>query len=334
MSLQIIAEIAQGFEGNYQQAKLLMTAAASAGANAAKYQLVYADELTTPIHKHYKLHKSLEMHDDEWISLKKYSRKLGIQLHLEIFGAKSLTLAEKIEAESIKLHGTDLNNDALLKKITKSSVNKVSLGVGGGYKAEIFNALKLLENKEVTILLGYQGYPTPVNMNHIERIRYLKELINNEFDNVKIGFADHADTNSKLSFALPATAIGAGALVIEKHLTLGKVMKIEDYESALNPDEFAEFTQIMTDCYNSLGQVKKQDDFGMTEEEIKYRTWTRRHVVANRTILPGNKIVADDVVLKRSTIDHPITNISDVIGKETLKEIVANIAISKFDLKN
>ena len=48
MQIEIIAELAQGFEGRPEQARLLIKAAASAGADAAKYQLVYADELATP----------------------------------------------------------------------------------------------------------------------------------------------------------------------------------------------------------------------------------------------------------------------------------------------
>ena len=45
--LNIIAEIAQGFEGNFEQSKLLIKAAAKAGADTVKFQLVYADELAT-----------------------------------------------------------------------------------------------------------------------------------------------------------------------------------------------------------------------------------------------------------------------------------------------
>lgn len=334
MSLQIIAELAQGFEGSHQQARLLMKAAATAGADAVKYQLVYADELATPGYKFYDLFKTLEMPDEEWLDLKKYSEELGIELHLEIFGNRSLELAEHIGAESVKLHGTDMNNEGLLNRIVNSSVHQIILGAGGGYKSEIFNALKLLKNKDVTVLLGFQGYPTPVDTNQIERIRFLKEAFSGEYENVKIGFADHADPDSKLSFTLPATAIGAGAIVIEKHLTLGKVMKMEDHESALNPDEFADFTENMKNCYSSLGHAKKQDDFGMSEQESDYRKMVRRHVVASRTIPPGKKISAEDVLLKRSDIDQPLTNILAVYGKEAVREIDANSAITLTDLKN
>lgn len=42
--IEIVAELAQDFEGNPELARLLVKAAASAGADAAKFQLVYADE--------------------------------------------------------------------------------------------------------------------------------------------------------------------------------------------------------------------------------------------------------------------------------------------------
>ena len=48
MNIEIIAEIAQGFEGKPEQSRLLIKAASAAGANAVKFQLVYADELATP----------------------------------------------------------------------------------------------------------------------------------------------------------------------------------------------------------------------------------------------------------------------------------------------
>ena len=89
----IIAELAQGFEGRPEQARLLIRAAANSGANASKFQLVYADELATPDYKYYDLFKSLEMSDEVWKELADYALSLHIDLHLVIFGAKSLKLA-------------------------------------------------------------------------------------------------------------------------------------------------------------------------------------------------------------------------------------------------
>ena len=59
MSIEIIAEVAQGYEGDRTLAKMLARGSMRAGADAVKFQLVFADELATPDYQHYKLFKSL-----------------------------------------------------------------------------------------------------------------------------------------------------------------------------------------------------------------------------------------------------------------------------------
>jgi N,N'-diacetyllegionaminate synthase len=165
MGIKIIAELAQGFEGNPQQATLLLKAAAKAGADSAKFQLIYADELATPDYKYYDLFKSLEMSDEVWQSLAYAAEEQKIELQLDIFGLRSLRLAEKIGVKTIKLHGTDIANIGLLNEVAESTVNKVFLGAGGAMLGELQNAMAILQNKEVIILLGFQGYPTPNDSN-------------------------------------------------------------------------------------------------------------------------------------------------------------------------
>ena len=80
MTLEIIAELAQGFEGKPEQTRLLLVAAAKAGADVAKYQLVYADELATPDYQYYELFKSLEMTDQDWLDLADYAGELELGL--------------------------------------------------------------------------------------------------------------------------------------------------------------------------------------------------------------------------------------------------------------
>lgn len=333
MNLEIIAELAQGFEGNFAQAKLLLKAAASSGADAAKFQLVYADELATPDYKYYDLFRSLEMKDSDWQELAEYAKELKIQLYLDIFGATSLKLSEKIGINGIKLHGTDIANMGLLHEIANSSINKILLGAGGAHLSEIENALHILEKKHVIIILGFQGYPTSNETNQIERVEILKSYLDGKYTNFTLGFADHADPSSPLRYALAATAIGSGARIIEKHLTLGQVMKMEDYESALNPDEFSEFTHVLRECYLSLGIANKEEDFGMSESEKKYRLMIRRHVVSSKDMPVGTLLSPSDLVLKRTSSVDFITDLNSVYNKTLLRNVFVNAALSSNDFK-
>ena len=330
MGVEIIAEIAQGFEGSCSQAKLLVKAAASAGANAVKFQLVYADELATNDYVHYNLFKSLEMSDKDWDSINKYSIKNDIQLYFDVFGQQGLNLCQKLGVKAIKLHPTDITNLFLLENVANSKIISVILGVGGANLDEIEMALNILRNKKVDLLLGFQSYPTENSDNHILRFTRVSNLALKIHKNFRIGFADHANPNKQMKFAIACTAVGAGFEVLEKHLTLGKVMEMEDYESALNPDEFKEFVYVIRECSSSLGPSGgTSNDFNMSKSEKKYRKEIRRHVVSTRKLSKGKIIKPDDVCLKRTSESKVIYDIKSVYNKKLKTNISKNKPISK-----
>lgn len=332
MTVEIIAELAQGFEGKPEQSRLLMKAAAAAGADAAKYQLVYADELATPDYKYYELFRSIEMDDNVWNGLAVYAGQLGIKLYVDIFGARSLQLAEKIGVAVVKLHGTDIANLGFLQQVARSAVPKVLLGAGGAHAGELERAIEILANKELVVLLGFQGYPTPNGTNQIARLRLLIERWREKHPKLSFGFADHAPPDSPLRYALAATAIGAGATTVEKHLTLGKVMKLEDHESALNPDEFAEFCEVMRACAEAYGTAQAREDFGMSEAEQGYRKMIRRHVVTGHAVAGGTRLSPADLVLKRAGAERVITDLEAVYGKTLKRSLAANVAVAPSDI--
>jgi len=333
MGLKIIAELAQGFEGNPKQAILLMRAAAKAGADASKYQMVYADELATPDYQHYNLFKSLEMLDSDWGNLANLAKSLNIELHLDIFGVRSLELAQIIGAQAIKLHGTDVANIGLLKQVNNCNIKTIYLGAGGAQLDEIEIALGILSDKQVIALVGFQGYPTNTEDNQVSRVNSLLNRFEKNHNDFSVGFSDHAEPNSIMSYAIGAIAIGSGATVIEKHLTLGRVLELEDYEAALNPDEFSKFVAVMRDCYQALGSTSLSNNFNMSDSELTYRRNIRRHVVAKKYLDGGKTINDDDVVLKRTSSKHAVNDLG-LVYKKTLKKAIsqdAPITLSDLD---
>jgi sialic acid synthase SpsE len=325
--IKIIAEIAQGFEGNPTYSNLFVKAAASAGADAVKFQLVYADELATPDYKYYDLFKSLEMPDEVWKNISNLASKNKIELHLDIFGEKSLHLADEIGASAIKIHGTDIANKRLLKLVAKSKVEQVILGAGGALQSEISIALNLLKNKHIILLFGFQSYPTANSDNQINRIKWASEVFSKEHNSIEFGFADHANPETNIHLGLGAMALGFGAVILEKHLTLAKSMKMEDHESALNPDEFLKYVNFIHECYSAICEIKIVDDFGMSESELGYRKMIRRHVVTINSVSHGDVFISDNLALKRTSSTQALSNISDIEGKIAYKTFSSNCPI-------
>lgn len=332
MQVEIIAELGQGFEGCPEQAKLLVKAAAKAGANAAKFQLVYADELATPDYEYYELFSNLEMEDQAWCDIKTVCDEFGIELILDVFGETGLKLAEKIEVKSIKLHATDINNIGFLKSLAKSSINRIMLGAGGAHGKEILNAIKVLGDKEIVLFHGFQGYPTLIEDNQVSRLQIWAEEFA-KYSNVTLGFSDHADPESTTSISLPAFAIGLGAKILEKHLTLGCCMELEDHESAMNPDKFKIFVDCMKDIELAYGSSDSSNDFGMSKSESMYRLAVRRHVVAIQDISTDKYISHEDVGLKRTSSKTPCTDLRAVYGKKVKAVIRKNLAVTEAGLK-
>tara|TARA_B100000029_G_scaffold484586_1_gene536950 strand:+ start:94 stop:1092 length:999 start_codon:yes stop_codon:yes gene_type:complete len=330
--MEIIAEIAQGFEGNFNLAKKLVVDSSKTGADYVKFHLIYADELATEDYKHYKFLKKLEMKDLQWRKLNFIARKKNIKLIFDVFGEKSLNLALKLKTKKIKIHSTDLMNRDLIKNISKSKIKEVILGCGGANKKEILLAYKFLKRKKLTFMTGFQSYPTPDSSNQISRISYLKNLFRSK-KGINFGFADHADPTKDLKYALSASAIGAGASVIEKHFTLDRKLKLEDFETAFNKYEFKKFSKIIRNCFLAFGNTKeKKDDFGMHSKEYLYKRMTRRNIVAKFELKKNSILKRSDFILRRSSSKYSIKDFSKILGKRLLNKKKKNSSITKKDI--
>ncbi len=316
----MIAEIAQGYEGRPEYLSLFIDAASAAGADAVKFQLVYAEELSVPGYKYHDLFASLELSDDVWSSAASRAKDKDIELILDVFGARSLLLAETLGVKTIKIHSTDMANIDFLNQVAKSSAPNVLLSCGGCKRNEIERAKDIMSGKSVVLLFGFQGYPTPNESNQVVRIREFAQLSE---DTVQIGYADHAPPDSDMRFLISAAAIGCGASIIEKHLTLSVEMKMEDHESALNPDEFSRFVTNMRMVAESMGSIDAvcSDDFMMHESEKTYRTNVRKHVVATREIEAGHVLLPEDLTLKRSTAENPIYDLKIAYGQRMAQSV-------------
>ena len=90
--------MAQGFEGNPYLANLLAKAVLMSGADAAKFQLVFADELCVKTYPYFDFFKSLEMPIKVWQGISSYIKTNKCELYFDIYGPKSLSWAKKLKS--------------------------------------------------------------------------------------------------------------------------------------------------------------------------------------------------------------------------------------------
>ena len=319
---EIIAEIAQGFEGNPQLAKLLVNGAVVAGANSVKIQMVYADELCVANYPYYKLFKSLEMPVDVWSDLVTIAHNKRINIYFDIYGMESLKVAQDIGCDGVKISTTDFYNENLVQN-SFTVFENVFISTCGIPVSDIDNMVNNCpQNVALTLLHGFQAEPTPISSNNMARISTLKQ----RYNNIRIGFMDHSLGSSSEAFYLPMIALGFKVACIEKHITLDYALKLEDYISALSVDRFKEFVQLIRKYESALGASSMK----MTEAENKYRNKSGKVVISKRIIEKGVVLKIDDLVMKRVTVDpldHSISKMKDAIGKTTTIELDNNVPL-------
>ncbi|MDP2663887.1 MAG: N-acetylneuraminate synthase family protein, partial [bacterium] len=310
----LIAEAAQGYEGDKTLAKMLVRAAKEGGADLVKFQIVQADELATPLYQYYNLFKSLEMPFEAWsdVAHEAQERKIGIMF--DVFGQDSLRIAHELKAAAVKIHATDFFNDELVSAALEKAP-QVYFSAGGIEIEEIASFLNRWGEKgkqKPTLLCGFQAEPTELKDTHLARLASIRE----KFPQLKIGFMDHADGDTDEASWLGILALPYGISAIEKHITLDRSLKLEDFISALAPLNFTKYVERIRKAELALGNSSLR----LSEAEQTYRTKAVKVVVSRRTIHSGSRINPDDIILLRSPPQEGqkrIEEIKKAIGKKT-----------------
>ena len=325
MSVRIVAEAAQGYEGKLDYCHLYVKAAAKAGADAVKFQVVYADDICEPGHVHYGIFTSLEMSVEQWQEVKDHADKLGITFVADIFGERSLRIVEKIRPQGIKIHTTDFFNRDLVKA-SFAIADRVFVSTGGAAAGEIDEIVEQIDGwggrKRLVLLCGFQAEPTPIDRSGLSKIQVLRA----RFPDIEIGYLDHTAGDSPDRIQVSAMAMALGAAWIEKHITLSRYLEIEDYISALEPDEFAEYVAAM----QRLGTAIGRPDLDLTDEERVYRDKAMKKVLAARPLKAGSKVRAEDLRLIRSPRIPAGAGVHDprlCIGRRLAKDVAAEAPI-------
>jgi N,N'-diacetyllegionaminate synthase len=334
-SVFILAEVAQSYEGSIETLIKISKKACGAGVDGVMFQVVFADELAVKDYTHYNLFKSLEMPRSDWTQVIDVIHESGKLVLGEVFGKRSVDLMIDLCVDAFKIHASDLSNIPLLKYIGKIKI-PVLLSMGGGYKSEIEEAIRTIQENgttELILLHGYQACPTEIKDTHIEKMKYIGEVYK-----LPVGYSDHIAgcvngdfrNINELAYYLPLLALGAGAKLIEKHIMLDRSKAWEDYESALSTDEFDRFVKLIRTFECSMGEKNLMCN---VTEEI-YRKGAKKCLVASGKIAVETILTEDKVAFKR--IQNPeegITNLNEVLGKVVLSNLKPDDPILKAILR-
>lgn len=323
----IIAEMACAHDGNIGKAKQLIDVAVNAKANAVQLQFFRADETVVPTHDVYDVLKRIEFSEEQWKEIIEYARRSDIAVIVCTFDLPSVNMAVRLGADAVKLNSADLSNPEVVAAVAKSGL-PFTLGTGASTDEEINAGLREAEAhgaREVILMHGVQNFPTQTADLNIRRMSYLR----NKF-NVPTGYHDHTDGDDSFSKVVDIIAVGMGAHVIEKHITINRAEKGIDYQAALEPAEFAEFVQLIRRAEVALGVAEKSE---FTESDLRYRKFQKKSIVADRHIKAGEVLSRDMVrFIRNREPGIPPSELKTLLGKKLARDVehLSNLAPEYF----
>lgn len=325
----IIAEMACSHEGDPELAKKIIDSTAVAKADAVQLQIWSLDDMMAPQRPEYEPLKKIELERDEWSGLVAYTRKKypKMQIYVCVYEHHSVDFIKSLDIDGFKLNSSDLSNPYVLKKVAATGL-PINLSIGASTLGEIQTAIEKIRatsNSRITLMYGYQNFPTrpdDVHLNYMMKLRELFEL--------PIGYQDHCDAETESAFWLPAAAVGMGVDVLEKHITHDRSFKGIDHESALNPDEFVRFVKMVRILESAKGSSVPRP---FSDDEIKYREFQKKSIVAERDLPAGTELTEKDLIFMRAeSLGLSPDKLQTILGKTTKCDIPAFKPLSEGDV--
>lgn len=264
---------------------------------------------------------ALELSDEEHFEVYKYAKSKGLDFVETLCAKGCLSLLKLFTPDYLKVASRDLTNLLLLESLAETKI-PIILSTGMAGRKELDEALDIITryHSNISILHCVSQYPTePDNLN-LRTISYLKE----HYGQYKIGFSDHT-----IGISAPPIAVGMGAEIIEKHITIDRHMKGTDQKGSLGPDGVYRMVRDIRMCEHWLGTK----DLYIEKSVDSSRKKLERSIATLHNMKAGDIVHKDDLHLLSPGDGFKWNQIDEVVGRELVSDIPANEIIYSKDLK-
>jgi sialic acid synthase SpsE len=284
-----------------ESALALCDAAAAAGADAVKFQLVQPDRLVrdrsrtftyerlTPggameqvTESYYQLVLRRYLTFDQWRQVKARCDERGI----EYFGTATYTdvleFLVDIGCRQVKVASGDVDNLMWLRQVAETGL-RVHFDTGNATLGEVEAAVEAIEatgNHDMVIHHVPGGYPARLEGVDLRMVPTLKAFGH------AVGFSDHSP-----GWDMDIAAIALGADVVEKTITLDRTQMGPEHAFSLEPEDARRFVRAVRDVGEAMGGPWRR----VTVEQREARRAARRSPVALTGALPGATLGELDV---------------------------------------
>ena len=257
----------------------------------------------------------LELSDEEHLEVYRHAKDKGLDFVETLCAKGCLSLLKLFTPDRLKVASRDLTNLPLLAALAETKI-PIILSTGMAGKKELDDALDVITryHDNISILHCVSQYPThPDNLN-LRTITYLKK----HYPHYTIGFSDHT-----IGISAPVVAIGMGAEIIEKHITIDRRMKGTDQAGSLGPDGVNRMVRDVRVAERWMGTEDLYIEECVSGSKVKLE----RSIATRRDIRKGESLTIDDIHMLSPGDGFKWADKDKVIGHRASKDIPANEVI-------
>lgn len=344
----IIAEAGVNHDGDIERALALVDAAASAGADAVKFQTFRPDALVTVNARKadYQVRNErqggsqlamlerLVLSPDDHLVLRDRCATNRIDFLSSPFDRESADfLIHELDLPRIKVGSGELTNGPLLLQLARAD-RHIILSTGMATLQEIREALGVLA-------IGYLQQTDPSSRSKFEdvledqrawavleqrvsllhctteypcpldqaNLRAMNKL--RDVFRLRVGYSDHT-----MGVDVAVAAVALGATILEKHVTLDRSLAGPDHAASLEPGELAAMVASVRKITKALGEDRKAP----TATELKNATVARKSLVAASHISSGELFGRDNLTVKRPGVGRSPLDYWDLLGEPATRD--------------
>jgi N-acetylneuraminate synthase/N,N'-diacetyllegionaminate synthase len=321
----VAAEVGINHNGDLELAHAAIDAAASAGADAVKFQNYRTEDFVTDrsltyeyvsqgrmvVESQYDMFKRCELSTDALRKLREHCDRRGVVFFSTPTSAEGVGELTAAGAPLLKNGSDYLTHLPLIRTMAQTGLPTV-LSTGMATSEEIAAAVAAFRDAggtELVLLHCTSSYPTPDADVNLKKIPALEQRFQ-----CPVGLSDHT-----WGTVAAIAAVALGACLIEKHFTLDRELPGPDHRFSADPTELQELIRAVRRVEANLGSAELRP----AQSEEQGRNQFRLSCVAARDLPAGHILTADDISFARPGTGVPPGDSGSLVGERLERSFAA-----------
>ncbi len=255
----IIAEAGINHNGDLDSAKKLIDAAKHAGVDAVKFQK-RTPELCVPPEQRGQMRETpwgyityleyrykTEFGEKEYKEIERYCKEIGIDWFVSVWDEEAVNFMEKFNPICYKIPSASLTDHKLLKQL-RATGRPLILSTGMSTMEQITESVNLIGQDNLALTHATSTYPCDPHELNLRMIETLRKTFT-----CPIGYSGH-----EVGLVTSAVAVGLGACMVERHITLDRALWGSDQAASVEPAGFEKLVKYIRVTEMSVGDGVKR----------------------------------------------------------------------------